>query len=150
MEVKIIPITLRTANDFVRQFHRHNLPVLGSKFSIGAEIDGKLIGVAIAGRPVARLLDNGKTLEVLRVCTDGTRNANSFLYDKVRKIAALMGYEKVITYTLPSESGASLKAIGAKVEATTKPQSWGRKTRPRDDQPIFKQAKLRWNIPFLL
>jgi hypothetical protein len=115
--------------------------------SIGAEADGKLVGVAIAGRPVARLLDNGKTLEVLRVCTNGTRNANSFLYDKVRKIAALMGYEKVITYTLPSESGASLKAIGAKVERTTKPQSWTRSNRPRHEQPIFGQEKLRWNIP---
>jgi len=79
--VKTIPINLRTANEFVAKYHRHNLPVLGCKFAIGLEDNGSLVGVAIAGRPLARLLDNGSTLEVLRVCTDGTRNANSILYD---------------------------------------------------------------------
>ena len=69
--------------------------------------------MAIAGRPVARRLDDGKTLEVLRVCTDGTPNANSFLYGRVKRIAQLMGYEKIITYTLEEESGASLRAVGA-------------------------------------
>src|SRR5437660_8566841 len=108
--MEAVPLHLREANVFVAKHHRHNLPTVGGKFAVGASVDGKLVGVAIAGRPVARKLDDGKTLEVLRVCTDGTPNANSFLYGRVRRIAALMGYHHVITYTLQDESGASLKA----------------------------------------
>ena len=96
------------------QHHRHNLPRVGGKFAVGAADDeGKLVGVAVAGRPIARRLDDGLTLEVLRVCTDGTPNACSFLYARCAKIARLMGYEKVIPYTLAWEGGASLRAVGA-------------------------------------
>src|SRR5438874_8847937 len=116
-----VPLHLREANDFVGNYHRHSLPTVGCKFAVGAAVDGKLVGVAIAGRPVARKLDDGKTLEVLRVCTDGTLNANSFLYGRVRRIAALMGYATIITYTLQEESGASLKAVGAKVVGEVQP-----------------------------
>lgn len=142
--MKIIPITLKEANKFVQDHHRHNLPVVGSKFSLGAVKDGNIVGVVIAGRPIARLLDNGFCLEILRTCTDGTRNANSFLYGKVRQIAMLMGYEKVITYTLKCESGASLRAVGAKIEAEIKPQTWDRPNRQRANQPVYSQEKFRW------
>src|SRR5262245_58218017 len=101
MVMEAVPLHLKEANAFVAQHHRHNLPTTGGKFAVGAADDaGNLVGVAIAGRPVARRLDNGKTLEVLRVCTDGTRNANSFLYGRVKRIAHLMGYGKAITSTL--------------------------------------------------
>jgi hypothetical protein len=113
--MEAVPLHLRDANAFVGKHHRHNLPTVGGKFAVGATVDGKLVGVAIAGRPVARRLDDGKTLEVLRVCTDGTPNANSFLYGRVKRIALLLGYSKVITYTLEEESGASLRAVGAQV-----------------------------------
>src|SRR5256714_10988635 len=109
-----VPLHLREANEFVAKYHRHNLPTVGGKFAVGAALDGKLVGVAIAGRPVARRLDDGRTLEVLRVCSDGTPNVNSFLYGRVARIARLMGYRKVITYTLEEESGASLRAVGGK------------------------------------
>src|SRR5271154_2183650 len=102
------PLHLREANDFVAKYHRHNMPTVGGKFAVGVVDAGKLVGVAIAGRPVARKLDGGKTLEVLRVCTDGTANACSFLYARIAKIARLMGYDKIITYTLEEESGVSL------------------------------------------
>jgi hypothetical protein len=92
-----VPLHLREANTFVAQHHRHNLPTVGGRFAVGATLAGKLVGVAIAGRPVARRLDDGKTLEEVWVCTDGTANANSFLYGRVKRIAHLMGYEKVIT-----------------------------------------------------
>src|ERR1019366_1167552 len=118
------PLHLREANLFVAKYHRHNLPTAGGKFAVGAAVAGKLVGVAIAGRPVARKLDDGKTLEVLRVCTDGTPNTCSFLYARCAKIARLMGYEKVITYTLAEEAGASLKAIGAKIIGMVDPQEW--------------------------
>src|SRR5438874_9538008 len=97
--MEAVPINLREANVFVAKYHRHNLPTVGGKFALGAAVDGKLVGVAIAGRPVARRQDDGKTLEVLRVCTDGTPNANSFLYSRCAKIAGLLGYSTVITYT---------------------------------------------------
>jgi hypothetical protein len=144
MEVK--PITLKEANEFVKKFHRHNLPVVGCKFAISALKDGVLVGVGIAGRPVARLEDNGITLEILRVCTDGTKNSNSFIYDKIRKIAALMGYKRVITYTLKKESGSSLKAIGAILESNLKPNSWNRLNRKRLEQPVYLEPKVKWQI----
>lgn len=144
--MKAVPITLREANDFVKNYHRHNQPVVGSKFAIGAEMDGKLVGVAIAGRPVARLLDNGKTLEIVRVCTDGTRNVNSFLYGRVKQIGLLMGYEKIITYTLKSESGSSLRAVGAILEQEIKGQGWNRPNRIRIEQKVYLQEKIRWAL----
>src|SRR5207302_7908817 len=119
--MEAVPLHLREANEFVAKYHRHNLPTVGGKFAVGAAVDGKLVGVAIAGRPVARKLDDGKTLEVLRVCTNGTANANSFLYGRVKRIAQAMGYQKVVTYTLEKESGASLRAVGAQVVGEVQP-----------------------------
>ena len=111
MSLRIIPVNLDDANAFVRRLHRHNKPVVGSKFTIGVA-DDELRGVAIVGRPVAPKLDDGKTAEITRVCTDGTRNACSMLYGACRRIAKAMGYERIFTYTLPQEGGASLRAAG--------------------------------------
>lgn len=137
---------IRQANEFVAQHHRHSLPTVGGKFAVGAAAGGKLVGVAIAGRPVARRLDDGETLEVLRVCTDGTRNACSFLYGRVKRIAALMGYRKVITYTLADELGASLKAVGGRVVGEVRPQEWSVPSRPRKSQDVYGKAKLKWEL----
>ena len=144
--MKVIPLTIKEANRFIRKYHRHNAPVTTGRFAIGAQKNGKLVGVAIAGNPVARLLCDGETLEVLRVCTDGTKNVNSFLYQRVKRIAQLMGYKKVITYTLQNESGSSLKAIGAEIESEVKPSSWNRPNRPRKEQEVYKQKKFRWRL----
>jgi hypothetical protein len=141
-----VPLHLREANEFVAKHHRHNLPTVGGKFALGAAVDGEIVGVAIAARPVARRLDDGKTLEVLRICTDGTRNANSFLYGRVKRIALLMGYEKVITYTLEEESGASLRAVGAQVVGTLKPKEWSVPSRPRESQEVDGKAKYKWEL----
>ena len=138
------PISLKQANEFVSNHHRHNKPVAGHKFSIGLFDDERLIGVAICGRPVARMADDGLTLEVLRVCTDGTRNANSMLYSRVKKIAQIMGYQKVLTYTLTEESGASLRAVGAQKSGIVKPREWSRKKRERNSQDVYKKEKIRW------
>lgn len=111
--MKAIPIELKQANDFVDKLHRHHIAVHRDKYRIGCIADdGHLCGVIQVGRPVSRFLDDGKTLEVLRLCTDGERNACSFLYSKAAKIAKEMGYEKIITYILESEIGSSLKASG--------------------------------------
>lgn len=142
----IKPITLAKANEFVKQYHRHSIPTVGCKFAISCYKNDKLIGVGIAGRPVARHLDNGLTLEILRVCTDGTFNTNSFLYSKIKKIGLLMGYEKIITYTLQKESGASLKAINARIVQECKPQEWNSKNRKRKSQSVYKEPKIRWEL----
>lgn len=112
MPFAIRPLTLRAANAFVDQHHRHNKAKAGHKFSIGLYDDDRLVGVAIASRPIARALDDGVTLEVARTCTDGTRNANSALYGAVWRAARAMGYRRAITYTQCGETGASLKAAG--------------------------------------
>lgn len=110
--MQVVPVTFKQASEFVAQYHRHNKPPTGCKFCVGVEQDGKLIGVAQCGRPVARALDDGRTLEINRTCTTGERNANSMLYGACRAIAKAMGYRKILTYTQQGESGASLRAVG--------------------------------------
>ncbi len=124
------PVTLREANAFVAQYHRHHGPVVGHKFSIGVADGEKLVGVAIAGRPVSRYLDDGYTLEVTRLCTDGTPNACSKLYNAVWRAAKAMGYRKAITYILESESGASLRAAGWKCRGLAGGLQWTGKRKP--------------------
>lgn len=105
--------------------------------------NGRMCGVIQAGRPVARHLDDGKTIEVVRCCTDGTQNACSFLYSRIARIAKEMGYKKIITYILYNESGTSLKASGWRKEADVKGHSWNCKSRPRQTTaPICD--KQRW------
>jgi hypothetical protein len=144
--MEAVPLHLREANEFVRRYHRHSLPAVGCKFALGCEVDGKLVGVAIAGRPVCRRHDDGLTLEVLRVCTDGTPNACSFLYARVARIARLVGYRRILTYTLASECGASLRAVGARVTGEVQPQEWSVPSRTRRSQPAYKENKLRWEL----
>jgi hypothetical protein len=86
------------------------------------------------------------TLEILRVCTDGMPNANSFLYGRVKRIAVLMGYERVITYTLAEESGASLRAVGARAISEVRPQEWSVPSRPRKSQAVYRKAKVKWEL----
>ena len=112
MSLRLIPVTQREAKDFVARLHRHNRPPLSSVFQVGVEKDGDLVGVAIAERPKARMSCDGVTLEVSRTCTNGTRNANSILYGACTRAAAALGYTRIITYTLPEETGASLRASG--------------------------------------
>jgi len=143
----IYEVELREANLFVKQHHRHHKPVQGHKWSLGLYENQKLVGVAICGRPVARNLDDGKTIEVTRLCTDGTRNACSQLYAASAKRAKKVGYKKIITYILESETGASLKASGWAFAGICGGGSWSRKSRERDDKaPLCK--KQRWEKKF--
>lgn len=142
--IEIVPVSLEEANTFVAAHHRHHKPVTGHKFSIGvADETGTIRGVAIVGRPVSRMSDNGWTLEVNRCCTDGVRNGCSMLYRSAWRAAIAIGYRKLITYTLPEEGGASLKASGFKLIGERGGGSWSRKDRPRvDTHPT--QPKLLW------
>ena len=147
----MIPISIREANKFVTNFHRHNRPVHGAKFAIGVSYDDKLVGVGILGRPVARRLDDGFTAEVLRVCVvdNAPKNTCSFLYGRCWRIWQQMGGLKMITYTLQKESGASLRGVGWKIIGETGgwKENKGWTTRPnRDWLPIYGQLKFRWEI----
>lgn len=124
--MEIVPITLKAAKEFILLHHRHNKPPTGHKFSIGLESSsGELIGVACAGRPIARHFDDGRTLEINRTCTTGHKNANSMLYGAIWKCAKAMGYKRAITYTQADESGASLRAVGwIRVKELPPRKSW--------------------------
>lgn len=131
--LELVPISLKDANAYVEQHHRHHRPVTGHKFSIAASDGEKIVGVAIVGRPVSRYLDDGWTLEVTRLCTDGTRNACSFLYSAAWRAARNMGYRKLITYILESENGASLRAAGWKCAGKAGGLRWTGKRKPETD-----------------
>jgi hypothetical protein len=144
--VIVRPITLRAACAFVAEHHRHNKPPRGHLWSTSAWDGDRLIGVAIVGRPVARRLDNGQTAEVLRVCVldDAPKGACSFLYGAAKRQAQAKGYARVITYTLESESGASLRGAGWSPNEATRGSQWSVPSRPRASQPVCAQAKIRW------
>ena len=139
----LTPISLREANAFVERNHRHHKGVTGHKFSIGCTRDGELVGVAIMGRPVSRYLDDGLTLEVNRLCTTGAENACSMLYGAAARAARAMGYQKIITYTLDTEPGTSLRAAGWQCAGPAGGEHWTGKRRPAADL-YPPQKKLRY------
>ena len=145
--MKIVPIYQKEANDFVKKHHRHHKPVVGSIFQIacGYEYDAcdvkkkieikvtDIVGVAICGRPVGKFLDDKRTIEVNRLCTDGTKNACSMLYAAAWRVAKNLGYTKIITYILVSEPGTSLYAAGWTLVGERGGLSWNVPSRPRED-----------------
>lgn len=143
--LSLIPLTLAEANAFVAQHHRHHKPVVGHKFSLGAVKDGAVVGVVIVGRPVSRIRDDGMTLEVTRLCSDGAKNACSFLYGAAARATFALGYRRIGTYVLASESGVSLKASGWKLIGERGGGSWSCPSRPRVDRHP-KEVKLLWEL----
>lgn len=139
----LAPVTLTEACAFVTAHHRHCKRRGIHKYSVGAALGGKLVGVAIVARPVARALDDGETLEVARVCTDGTANACSFLYGAACRVAKALGYSSVTTYTLTSEPGTSLIAAGFTRESLSSGRSWDCGKRKRPDA-LPPSVKVRW------
>lgn len=144
MALEIRPIAFRDAQEYVRKYHRHNDAPRGGKYSVACYDDGRLCGVAICGRPVSRMLDDGITLEIYRVCTDGTHNACSCLYGAARRTAKAMGYKRIITYTLLTEPGTSLLASGFHSTGVTSGGEWTRENRKRRSQAVYALRKVRW------
>lgn len=144
MKLRHVRIDLAEANAFVTEHHRHHKPVVGHLFSLGAvsvhvdQSDGllkdKIVGVAIVGRPVARMRDDGETAEVTRLCTDGTKDACSFLYGAAARAAFALGFKRIGTYILNSEPGTSLHAAGWRLIGERGGASWSRDSRPRVDK----------------
>jgi hypothetical protein len=141
------PISLKAWKAYVDEFHRHNDPHTGHKFSVGLYENGELIGIGVAGRPSARMLDDGMQLEITRTCTNGTKNANSAIYGALTRAARALGYTKLITYTQAEESGASLRAVGWRVAAELPPRSgWSCKSRPRKKKRSDGKPRTRWEL----
>lgn len=141
-KLRAIPMDLEGANEFVSRFHRHHKPVVGHKFSIGAAQNNNIVGVAIIGRPVSRHRDDGQTLEVTRLCTDGTKNACSFLYGAAARAAFALGYSRIGTYIRKDEPGVSLTAAGWRLIGETPGRSWSVPSRPRVDKTDLIQRLL--------
>jgi hypothetical protein len=145
VSLSIVALTLEEANTFVAKHHRHHKPTVGHKFSLGVSNGKAIVGVAIVGRPVARMLDDGRTLEVNRVATDGTKNACSSLYGACRRACFALGYKRLITYTLPEEGGASLRGAGWRLLGTAGGGNWNVTSRPRIDTAVeLRGQKLLW------
>lgn len=145
-------IGLDDANAFVSAHHRHHRSVIGHLFSLGAATTDsldrgarKIVGVAIVGRPVARMRDDGQTAEVTRLCTDGTKDACSFLYGAAARAAFALGFKRIGTYILASEPGTSLTAAGWRLIGEAGGGSWSRSDRPRVDKHPT-QGKLLFEI----
>ena len=134
MPLTLQPIAFPEAAQFIAEHHRHHIPPVGWKFGIAANDGEKIVGVITVGRPVARMLDNGLTLEVTRCCTDGTKNACSFLYQAAWRATRALGFARLITYTLKEEGGASLKGAGWRVVGERGGGTWDRADRKRIDK----------------
>jgi len=144
--IELRPISQADAFAFIREHHRHhNVPVGGLWWQAAHDSEGRLCGVAITGRPVARALDDGLTAEVTRLCTDGTMNACSILYAAARRVAIDKGFRRGLTYILNSEDGASLRASGWAHLWDVKGRSWDCPSRPRiDKHPTDDKRAYGW------
>ncbi len=149
--LKVVPLSLKEANEFVTKHHRHNKKCQGHKFSLGAIFKNELVGVVIVGRPVSRKLDNKLTLEINRNCVldNAPKGTCSFLYSKAIKVWQTMGGKKIITYTLNYESGSSLKAVNFKkekiVQIFKKNTGWTTRAN-RVWQEVQKTPRIRWGM----
>jgi hypothetical protein len=151
MSLSIAPLTLRKANDFVAEHHRHSGRTArnGGKFAVGAYEGDELVGIAIVGNPLSATLMDGVTAEVTRVCVtpEAPKNTCSFLYGRCWRIWQQMGGKRLVTYTLQSESGSSLRGAGWKIMGEVKPHNrWSNKADgiERQDLTIYRQPKFRW------
>jgi hypothetical protein len=141
----LVPVTFEQACQFVAEYHRHHRPPVGHKFSIGVGDGHLLVGVVMVGRPVARMFNDGMTLEVTRSCTDGTPHVNSMLYAAAWRAAKALGYRRLITYTQAGESGASLRGAGFRVVAERRARpGWNVPSRPRQATGTENVQRFLW------
>lgn len=143
--LEVVPCSIQDAKSFVDQHHRHHPAPVSGLFAVAAAMEDKIVGVAIVGRPVARFLQDGWTCELTRCCTDGTPNAASFLYGRAWRAAQMLGWKRMVTYTLASEDGGSLRGCGWKMVGHVRGRSWSTPSRPRVDRHPT-QSKMRWEV----
>jgi hypothetical protein len=145
VSLQVVPCNIDEANAFIERVHRHHGPLPGGKFAVAVADEEKVVGVALVGRPVSRMRDDGFTAEVTRLATDGTKNACSMLYAASWRAARAMGYRRIGTYILGTEPGTSLQAAGWKLIGEAVGGSWSRSPRPRVDKAPL-QGKLLWEM----
>lgn len=145
MSLQLQPCSISEAQRFVTLHHRHHRAPQGGLFAVAVSEGDEIRGVAVIGRPVARMLQDGWTAEVTRLCTLGDPNACSMLYAASWRAARALGYRRLITYTLQREGGASLRASGWKLVGAAGGGSWNRKDRPRVDTHPLEQKQL-WEV----
>lgn len=143
--VSVVPMSLSDANEYVKRTHRHHKPLSFGLFAIGAARDEEIVGCVIVARPSARMNEDGWTCEVARLASDGTKNVCSMLYAAAWRAARAMGYRRLITYTLATEPGTSLRAAGMKEVGRAGGGPWHRESRPRVDRHPT-QEKIRWEF----
>lgn len=152
MKIAVVPVTVPVANRYIVSLHRHHAPLPGgfAWFCIAAVAAGYCRGVAICGRPTNRNNDNGQTVELLRLASDGTPNVASALLGACARTAKAMGAARIITYTLEPESGSSLRGAGWAREADGIRTFWQTgHTRSRAVQREHMQVcKVRWALNF--
>ena len=153
MSLEIVPMTLKKANAFVAEHHRHHGPVTGHKFSIGCSDGEKIVGVAIVGRPVSRYLDDGWTLEVNRLCTDGARNACSMLYASAWRVARALGYKRLVTYIYgkrkrgqPPGRWLEMRRAGWRLAVDRQAQAGGRLVPTADEAAVRAEKGIKMGI----
>jgi hypothetical protein len=145
LKLQTQPIFQKEAKAYIDEYHRHHIPPVGMIFAVSVTDGQKIVGVATVGRPVSRHISKGGlTLEVTRLCTDGTPNACSCLYAAAWRTAQGLGYKRLITYTLESEAGTSLKAAGWHLLYKNDGGSWDVPSRPREDKHPT-EPKLVWS-----
>jgi hypothetical protein len=146
MRMAARPIFRDAANAWLVKYHRHAGAVVGDTLRVSAWKNGRMVGVAVGGRPVSKALQDGRTFEITRNCTDGTRNACSFLYGRLIAMAKLQGWRRIITYTREDEEGASLRAVGFQPVGTVSARQWNCQSRPRAERDAV--PRIRWEIVF--
>lgn len=150
-KLELVPVKICEAWAFIAQHHRHHRPHKFATFAIGAARTNEVVAVAVVGNPTSRMLNDGFTQEVTRLCsidrTEGEHasGACSMLYAASWRACRSLGYRRLVTYTLPEEGGGSLRGAGWREIGVCGGGSWSRKERPRvDTHPM--QEKLRWEI----
>jgi hypothetical protein len=143
--LQLVPVSWAEACGYIEMWHRHHDPATGHKFSLGVARGTTLVGVATVGRPVASALQDGRTLEVNRTCTDGTPNVNSMLYAAAWRATSAMGYLRLVTYTQAGECGASLRGAGWRIVAERAARKgWDAPSRPRDGHGVDGIPRTLW------
>ncbi len=149
MSLHLQPISFKEACAYIKAHHRYLKPPVGWKFGVAVNDGEKVVGVAVASRPVSRMLDDGLTLEITRMATDGSANAITILAGAIRRAAAALGYRRVVTYAMGCENrGESLRAAGFICHGKAGGGSWSRSkaNRIRVEDEATLQGKFRWEF----
>lgn len=130
--IELRPITRDLANDCVRRWHRHHKPVRQRVLSVGAFIEGEIVGAAIVEPAKAEALSKNGVFEVTRLaCRGGGATLNGHVDGVASKLLGAawgamraMGCRRMCSYTRLDESGVCYRAAGWVAVAFSKGEAW--------------------------